>query len=66
MVPGTHNSACYKKTDLSNVADIITENTVTQDVDVWGQLVYGIRYISIQTSYYASKKRQRVPIDEMK
>uniref|UniRef100_A0A8D8VUC5 PI-PLC X domain-containing protein 1 n=1 Tax=Cacopsylla melanoneura TaxID=428564 RepID=A0A8D8VUC5_9HEMI len=64
LVPGTHNSACYKKIDLSNIADIITENTVTQDVDVWGQLVYGIRYISLQTSYYSSKKK-RGPVDEM-
>ncbi|XP_026687339.1 uncharacterized protein LOC103521674 [Diaphorina citri] len=65
LLPGTHNSACYKKIDLSNIADIITENTITQDVDVWGQLVYGIRYVNLQTSYYSLKKKQRGPVDEM-
>lgn len=54
MIPGTHNSGCYKHGDLTR-RDIFQRYLLTQDRDVWTQLVHGIRYLDIRVGYYPSR-----------
>lgn len=51
MIPGTHNSGCYKHSDLIR-KDTYQRYLLTQDRDVWTQLVHGIRYLDIRIGYY--------------
>ncbi|XP_032677584.1 PI-PLC X domain-containing protein 1-like isoform X1 [Odontomachus brunneus] len=53
MIPGTHNSGCYKHGDLTR-KDSLQRYLLTQDRDVWTQLVHGIRYLDIRVGYYPS------------
>ncbi|XP_050461612.1 uncharacterized protein LOC126856794 isoform X1 [Cataglyphis hispanica] len=53
MIPGTHNSGCYKHGDLTR-RDAFQRYLLTQDRDVWTQLVHGIRYLDIRVGYYPS------------
>ncbi|XP_043256247.1 PI-PLC X domain-containing protein 1-like isoform X1 [Colletes gigas] len=53
MIPGTHNSGCYKHGDLSRRL-AYQRYLLTQDRDVWTQLVHGIRYLDIRVGYYPS------------
>ncbi|XP_066583005.1 uncharacterized protein [Prorops nasuta] len=53
MIPGTHNSGCYKHGDLTR-RDAFQRHLLTQDRDVWTQLVHGIRYLDIRVGYYPS------------
>ncbi|XP_012232583.1 PI-PLC X domain-containing protein 3 isoform X2 [Linepithema humile] len=53
MIPGTHNSGCYKHGD-STRQDAFQQYLMTQDRDVWTQLVHGIRYLDIRVGYYPS------------
>jgi len=50
FIPGTHNSACYKSSFTRT--DIFSRYLLTQDTDVWGQLVHGIRYLDLRVGYY--------------
>jgi len=51
MIPGTHNSGCYKHGDLTR-RDAMQQYSLTQDRNVWTQLVHGIRYLDIRVGYY--------------
>ncbi|XP_074098536.1 PI-PLC X domain-containing protein 1 [Cotesia typhae] len=51
MIPGTHNSGCYKHEDLTR-KDAFQKYLLTQDRDVWTQLVHGIRYLDIRVGHY--------------
>ncbi|XP_012273724.1 PI-PLC X domain-containing protein 1 [Orussus abietinus] len=53
MIPGTHNSGCYKHGDLTR-RDAFQRYLLTQDRDVWTQLIHGIRYLDIRVGYYPS------------
>lgn len=53
MIPGTHNSGCYPHKNLSR-RRIYQRYLLTQDRDVWTQLVHGIRYLDIRVGYYTS------------
>lgn len=53
MIPGTHNSGCYKHGDLTR-RDAFETYLLTQDRDVWSQLVHGIRYLDLRIGYYPS------------
>ncbi|XP_046387690.1 uncharacterized protein LOC124157194 [Ischnura elegans] len=57
FIPGTHNSGCYKKvTGLANQNSrrnsFSSRFLLTQDLDIYTQLVYGIRYLDIRVGYY--------------
>lgn len=59
FIPGTHNSGCYKKvTGLANQSSrrnsFSSRFLLTQDLDIYTQLVYGIRYLDIRVGYYPS------------
>ncbi|XP_071453592.1 PI-PLC X domain-containing protein 1-like [Hetaerina americana] len=59
LIPGTHNSGCYKRvTGLSNQNSrrnsFSSRFLLTQDLDIYTQLVYGIRYLDIRVGYYPS------------
>uniref|UniRef100_A0A182MTZ6 Phosphatidylinositol-specific phospholipase C X domain-containing protein n=1 Tax=Anopheles culicifacies TaxID=139723 RepID=A0A182MTZ6_9DIPT len=53
FIPGTHDSASYKAGfDPQYQETIITKYALTQDDDVYGQLLQGIRYIDLRVGYY--------------
>lgn len=52
FIPGTHNSGCFKNEKSSNKRDTLARFLLTQDVDIWGQLVHGIRYLDLRVGYY--------------
>ncbi|XP_055375753.1 uncharacterized protein LOC129608324 [Condylostylus longicornis] len=54
LIPGTHNSGSYKPGFNPNkdYLDIFQRFTLTQDEDVWEQLMHGIRYLDIRVGYY--------------
>ncbi|KAG8235728.1 hypothetical protein J437_LFUL016363 [Ladona fulva] len=63
FIPGTHNSGCYKKlTGLNNQSarrnSFASRFLLTQDLDIYAQLVYGIRYLDIRVGYYPSTPEQ--------
>nr|XP_033333750.1 PI-PLC X domain-containing protein 1-like [Megalopta genalis] len=45
FLPGTHNSACYIENGKGN---FITNSAITQDIDIIGQLIHGVRYLDIR------------------
>lgn len=53
MIAGTHNSGCYYEGNLT-VFDIIRYGyLLTQDRDVWTQLVHGVRYLDLRIGWYS-------------
>lgn len=55
FLPGTHDSASYKRGfDPTKSENIVTKYTVTQDDDIMSQLIHGIRYLDIRVGYYRS------------
>ncbi|KXJ76907.1 hypothetical protein RP20_CCG008603 [Aedes albopictus] len=51
FIPGTHDSASYKKS--SNYQEnIVTKYSLTQDDDIRKQLLQGVRYIDLRVGYY--------------
>jgi hypothetical protein len=55
MLPGTHNSGCYYKGDALARGDTISRFVLTQDEDIWEQLVWGARYLDIRVGYYRDR-----------
>ncbi|XP_043589596.1 PI-PLC X domain-containing protein 1-like [Bombus pyrosoma] len=51
FLPGTHDSASYNENDDS--ASIISDFAVTQDLDILGQLIHGVRYLDIRVGRYS-------------
>ncbi|XP_031839276.1 PI-PLC X domain-containing protein 1 isoform X1 [Nomia melanderi] len=49
FLPGTHDSASYAEDDTGN---FITNNAVTQDTDILGQLIHGVRFLDIRVGHY--------------
>ncbi|XP_055534020.1 PI-PLC X domain-containing protein 1 [Wyeomyia smithii] len=55
FIPGTHDSASYKKNfNHQNQENIVTKYTLTQDDDIRQQLLLGVRYIDLRVGYYRS------------
>uniref|UniRef100_A0A1B6LSQ0 Phosphatidylinositol-specific phospholipase C X domain-containing protein n=1 Tax=Graphocephala atropunctata TaxID=36148 RepID=A0A1B6LSQ0_9HEMI len=54
--PGTHNSGCYRRGDTLSQRDTLARFVLTQDQDVWSQLVYGVRYIDLRVGFYPPKR----------
>lgn len=63
MIPGTHNSGCYKHGDLTR-RNAFQRYVLTQDRDVWTQLVHGIRYLDIRVGYYPPVPRNNSFVEE--
>lgn len=51
MIPGTHDSGAW----TSNYISLIKQFLLTQDYNLWGQLVSGIRYFDIRVGIYYSE-----------
>lgn len=64
MIPGTHNSGCYKHGDLKR-RDAFQRYLLTQDRDVWTQLVHGIRYLDIRVGHYPPIPNNTTHTDEL-
>ncbi|KAF7994164.1 hypothetical protein HCN44_011433 [Aphidius gifuensis] len=64
MIPGTHNSGCYKHGDLTR-RDAFQRYLLTQDRDIWTQLVHGIRYFDLRVGYYPPISHNGTRIDEI-
>ncbi|XP_044737909.1 PI-PLC X domain-containing protein 1 isoform X2 [Chrysoperla carnea] len=54
FIPGTHNSGCFYKGSQLNRRDTFQRYILTQDRDIWSQLVHGIRYLDFRVGYYSS------------
>ncbi|XP_058465717.1 PI-PLC X domain-containing protein 1 [Malaya genurostris] len=55
FIPGTHDSASFKKNfNHQHQENIVTKYTLTQDDDIRQQLLQGIRYIDLRVGYYRS------------
>ncbi|XP_065086822.1 PI-PLC X domain-containing protein 1 [Ochlerotatus camptorhynchus] len=51
FIPGTHDSASYKKNAYYQ-ENIVTKYSLTQDDDIRKQLLQGVRYIDLRVGYY--------------
>ncbi|XP_076287640.1 PI-PLC X domain-containing protein 1 [Lasioglossum baleicum] len=49
FLPGTHDSACYVENGRGN---FITNSAITQDIDILGQLIHGVRYLDVRVGHY--------------
>lgn len=47
FLPGTHNSGAYGGT-----AGFLEKYILNQDMDIWTQLVFGVRYLDLRVGYY--------------
>nr|CAD7461482.1 unnamed protein product [Timema tahoe] len=62
LIPGTHNSGSHQRGATLTRRDTLAGYLLTQDTDVWGQLVHGIRYLDLRVGYYppsANKTRNQ-------
>ncbi|XP_308536.5 uncharacterized protein LOC1269880 [Anopheles gambiae] len=58
FLPGTHCSGCYQtRTNVGNV--VLKKIGFRQSLDVWSQLVFGIRYLDFAIGYYPSHNGTR-------
>ncbi|XP_058123524.1 PI-PLC X domain-containing protein 1 [Anopheles coustani] len=59
FIPGTHDSASYKRNfNPQSQETIITKYALTQDDDIRSQLLQGVRYIDIRVGYYKTNTHQ--------
>ncbi|XP_076172521.1 PI-PLC X domain-containing protein 1 [Ptiloglossa arizonensis] len=49
FLPGTHNSASYAQGN--DTGNFISKYAVTQDIDILGQLIHGVRYLDVRVGY---------------
>ncbi|XP_076621706.1 PI-PLC X domain-containing protein 1 [Colletes latitarsis] len=54
FLPGTHDSACYAQEN--NTKLFVSKYAVTQDMDILGQLIHGVRYLDIRVGSYPFTK----------
>lgn len=53
FIPGTHDSGSYRPNfSPSRRETIVTKYALTQDEDIRGQLMHGVRYLDIRVGYY--------------
>lgn len=55
MIPGTHNTGTYSAFDRFDDT-IFNRYLITQEENVWNQLVYGIRYLDLRVAYHTTSK----------
>ncbi|XP_053677127.1 PI-PLC X domain-containing protein 1 [Anopheles nili] len=59
FIPGTHDSASYKRDfDPHSQETIISKYALTQDDDIRSQLLQGVRYIDLRVGYYKNSGQQ--------
>uniref|UniRef100_A0A182IVA7 Phosphatidylinositol-specific phospholipase C X domain-containing protein n=1 Tax=Anopheles atroparvus TaxID=41427 RepID=A0A182IVA7_ANOAO len=59
FLPGTHDSASYKRNfDPQHQETIITKYALTQDDDIRSQLLQGVRYLDLRVGYYKNNAHQ--------
>lgn len=59
FIPGTHDSGSYKYNfDPTEQETIVSRYTLTQDDDVFSQLMHGIRYLDMRVGYYRSNENK--------
>ncbi|XP_055387327.1 PI-PLC X domain-containing protein 1 [Condylostylus longicornis] len=59
FIPGSHDSGAYRKNfKPSKRETIVTKYALTQDDDIRGQLMHGIRYLDIRVGYYKNTPEQ--------
>lgn len=46
LIPGTHDSGCY------GGVRIFEDYILTQDLPIWHQLIFGIRYLDLRIAYH--------------
>lgn len=57
FIPGTHDSSSYRfDFHPTHNETIVTKYSLTQDEDIRGQLMHGIRYLDIRVGYYKFMK----------
>ncbi|XP_017049098.1 PI-PLC X domain-containing protein 1-like [Drosophila ficusphila] len=55
FIPGTHDSGSYRPNfDPLLRESLVTKYALTQDDDIRGQLMHGVRYLDIRVGYYRS------------
>uniref|UniRef100_A0A1L8DJ49 Putative glycosylphosphatidylinositol-specific phospholipase c n=2 Tax=Nyssomyia neivai TaxID=330878 RepID=A0A1L8DJ49_9DIPT len=57
FLPGTHDSASYTNNFHPSYDTIVSKYTLTQDDDIYTQLMHGIRYLDIRVGYYRATKQ---------
>uniref|UniRef100_A0A182ISQ1 Phosphatidylinositol-specific phospholipase C X domain-containing protein n=1 Tax=Anopheles atroparvus TaxID=41427 RepID=A0A182ISQ1_ANOAO len=58
FLPGTHCSGCYQtRTNAGNV--VLKKIGFRQSLDIWSQLVFGVRYLDFSVGYYPSHNGTR-------
>uniref|UniRef100_A0A182T0N1 Phosphatidylinositol-specific phospholipase C X domain-containing protein n=1 Tax=Anopheles maculatus TaxID=74869 RepID=A0A182T0N1_9DIPT len=58
FLPGTHCSGCYQT--RNNVGNVFLKKIgFRQSLDVWSQLVFGVRYLDFSIGYYPSHNGTR-------
>ncbi|XP_055611301.1 PI-PLC X domain-containing protein 1-like [Uranotaenia lowii] len=59
FIPGTHDSASFKKNFNHHKNDnIVTKYSLTQDDDIRNQLLQGVRYIDLRVGYYKTSNQE--------
>lgn len=57
FIPGTHDSGSYRYRFNPVINEtLVTKYSLTQDDDIKGQLMHGIRYLDIRVGYYRSSE----------
>ncbi|CAH1400963.1 unnamed protein product [Nezara viridula] len=56
FIPGTHNSGSYRRAETTGQRDSSGRYIITQDQNLWQQLVYGVRYLDLRIGYYSQRK----------
>jgi hypothetical protein len=54
FIPGTHDSTSFKYNFEPRKETIVTKYSLTQDDNIFSQLMHGIRYLDIRVGYYRS------------
>ncbi|XP_017032995.1 PI-PLC X domain-containing protein 1 [Drosophila kikkawai] len=59
FIPGTHDSGSYRPNfDPLLRESLVTKYALTQDDDIRGQLMHGVRYLDIRVGYYRNSPEQ--------
>ncbi|BFF95217.1 PI-PLC X domain-containing protein 1 [Drosophila madeirensis] len=59
FIPGTHDSGSYRPNfDPLLRESLVTKYALTQDDDIMGQLMHGVRYLDIRVGYYRASQEK--------
>ncbi|XP_055372978.1 uncharacterized protein LOC129606608 [Condylostylus longicornis] len=51
FIPGTHSSGAYNNYNYKNHSILVQTFGCSQNLDIWSQLVFGIRYLDLKIGY---------------